>query len=429
MTTDQSSVPTAVDEQLPSVLGGFDLTDQSRFAEGFPHEVFARLRREAPVLRHPAGQTADGESFWVLSRHADIAAALDPVFSAQGGGGRTGGGTHLDDLAIGMFAGVLLPMMDNPRHGVIKHLLSPAVTGQAVAARQEELRGCAAALVDGALSRGTCDFATDIAEQYTTQAAALILGAPRQDWDQLVAWSHQVVGFADRRSGRPSQESQQAMAAMQQYGQELMAAKRAEPAEDLATVLTLGELPDDAGQEPLSPYERLANLVLLMTHAPEQPRNTIAGGVLALAQHPDQWQALRTDRSLVAGAVEEMLRWAPPNPYNRRTATRDIEIHGELIRAGEKVTLWWPSANRDESVFSDASRFDIRRDPNPHLTFGVGTHYCLGDQVARLQMRLVLEELLDRVAEIRLTGPVTWAPSNKHSVVLDMPVELVPAGS
>src|SRR5439155_17363522 len=319
------------------------------------------------------------------------------------------------------------PMMDNPRHDHIKRLLNPAVTGRMAAAYEPQLRADAAALIDDALTRGKCDFATDIAERYAIRSIALLLGAPRDDWNQLVAWLHGVVGFTDRRSGKIDENSRNTFQAIQLYAKDLLAAKRADPAEDLTSVLARGEIDGDQDEPPLSDYERELNFNLMLLTGGEQPRNSIAGGIQGLAEHPDQWRALRADRSLVPGAVEEMLRWAPPNPYNRRTATRDVVVGDTLIRAGQKVTFWWPSANRDESVFAAAGTFDVRRDPNPHLTFGSGTHFCLGNEVARLEIRVLLEELLDRVAEIRLLAPVTWAPSNKHSVVLDLPAELVPA--
>ena len=410
---------------LPAALGGFDLTDQAGFAAGVPYDVFARLRAEAPVLFHPASRMPDGEGFWVLSRHEDIAfAAADPAFSGQGGGGRAGGGTHLEDLKVGVHAGVLLPMMDNPRHDLIKRLLSPAVTGEVAAALAGKLRADAAEVVSAAVGAGDCDFVSAVSGLYATRAVALLLGAPRKDWDQLVAWNDDVVGFVDRRAGTPTPASAATFQAMQAYAGELLAAKRADPGTDLASVTAVGEVP---GDEPLTALERESNLMLLLLTGSEQPRNTFAGGLLGLAERPELWKELRADRALVPGAVEEILRWAPPNQYNRRTATRDVDLHGTVIRAGDKVTLWWPSANRDESVFQAPDTFDVRRDPNPHLTFGHGVHYCLGDQVARLQMRVLLEELLDQVAEIRVNGPVTYAPSHKHTVVLDMPVTLVRA--
>ncbi|GAA1368701.1 cytochrome P450 [Streptomyces beijiangensis] len=427
MTTQSPSVPQAADAELPAVLGGFDLTDQAGYAAGVPYDVFARLRREAPVFYHPQGRTADGDGFWVLTRHADIArAASDPVFSAQGGGSRAGGGSHLDDLPFATLAGVLFAMMDNPRHDRVKKLLAPAVTGAVALGLSDELRSSAHHLLQSALdATGPVDFVDDVAEPFALQSIAVLLGAPRADWPQLTAWVHEVLGFIDRRTGEIDEHSRATFVEMQQYFGRMLDAKRADPADDLGTLLAVGEIEGDS--TPLTAKEREANANLILITGLEQPRNTVAGGVLALAHHPEQWQKLRADRTLLTSAVEEILRWNPPNPYNRRTATQDVDLHGTLIRAGEKVTLWWPSANRDESVFAEADTFDITRDPNPHLSFGHGIHLCLGEQFARLQLRLFLTELLDTVAEIRLTGPVVHAPNNKHTVLLDMPVELVPA--
>ncbi|MFF1768591.1 cytochrome P450 [Streptomyces sp. NPDC058249] len=419
-----------IDHELPAVLDGFDLSDQSRFADGVPYDVFARLRQEAPVLFHPGGRTADGDGFWVLTRHADIvAAAASPDFSAQGGGDRAGGGSHLEDLPVGVHAGVLFAMMDDPRHDLIRRLLRPAVTGEIAEGLADPLRGIAADLLSGALTRGGgADFMKDLSEPYALRAISLLLGAPREDWDRLAAWGRSNLGFVNRQTGRVDSGSAEIFQTMSAYFKGLLDGKREAPARDLGSVLALGAIEEGHGEEPLTAQERDANAVLILITGFEQPRNTIASGVLALAQHPEQWQALRKDRSLLPQAVEEILRWAPPNPYNRRTATRDLELHGHHIKAGDKVTFWWPSANRDEAVFDNASTFDIGRTHNPHLSFGTGTHFCLGDQVARLEIRLFLEALLDRVAEVRLTGPVGYAPNNKHTVILDMPVELVPTG-
>ncbi|WP_367319598.1 cytochrome P450 [Streptomyces sp. HUAS ZL42] len=414
--------------EYPEVLGGFDLTDHSRFAEGIPYDLFARLRREAPALYHPAGTLPDGEGFWVLTRHADISAAsVDPVFSSQGGGGRAGGGSHLEDLPFGGgLTGTVLAMMDNPRHEVFKHLLGPAV-GRAVSALEPELRAVAAALADDLVGRGTGNLVDDFSEPFSLRSVALLLGVEREDWQTLTEWVHTVLGFTHRRTGKVDDESRAVYASLRGYFTTLLETKRAHPADDLGTVLASGELPLESGQPPLTEMEREANASVMLVSGFEQPRNTIAGGLLAFARNPDQWRELRKDRSLLPTAVEEVLRWLPANPYNRRTLTRDVELHGRRMRAGEKVTLWWPAANRDEAVFPDPDRFDIRRDPNPHLSFGHGVHYCLGDAFGRLEIQLALEALLDRVEEIRLTAPETWAPNNKHTVLLDVPVELVPA--
>lgn len=304
------------DQELPAVLGGFDLADQSRFAAGVPYELFARLRREAPVLFHPGGRTADGDGFWVLTRHADIvAAAASEDFSAQGGGDRVGGGSHLEDLPMGVHAGVLFAMMDNPRHELIRRLLRPAVTGEVAQGLAEPMRGIAAELLGATLDRGgRADFMKDLSELYALRAIALLLGAPRADWDRLTDWGRVNLGFVNRRTGTVDAGSTEVFHAMSAYFTELLDRKRQEPAEDLASVLARGAIAQEHGEPPLTTRERDANAVLLLITGFEQPRNTIASGVLALAQHPEQWQALRKDRSLLPQAVEEILRWAPPTP-------------------------------------------------------------------------------------------------------------------
>jgi len=426
MSTNRSAVDAGSVTVLPEVLGGFDLTDQSLYAAGVPYALFARLRREAPVLFHPPGQSADGDGFWVLTRHADIVAAgADTTFSACGGGSRRGGGSHLDDLPFGLFAGVLLPMMNDPRHALVKRLLAPAVTGRVAAALAGELRLMAAELIDAAVERERVDFMTEVAEPFALRSIALMLGAPREDWPKLAEWGRHVLAWGDRRTGKVSSASTKTYESLEAYCEALVATKRGSVDEDLASLLANGDIEATGGEGPLTQRERAANASLMFVTGLEQPRNTIAGAVQAFADHPDQWKALRADRSLLPSAVEEALRWNPPNPYNRRTATRDVELRGSLIRAGDKVTFWWPSANRDEEVFTEPDVFDIRRNPNPHLSFGTGTHFCMGDEVGRLGIRLVLETLLDRVADIRMIAPVTYAPNNKHTVILDMPVELV----
>ncbi len=413
--------------RMPAVLEGFDLTDQARYASGFPHQVFARLRRDTPVLFHPPGQTSDGEGFWVLSRYADIRdAAADPAFSSSGGGGRPSGGTHIDDVRPEL-PGVMINMMDDPRHQSFKDVLTPAVGRKALATLEGKLRQYTAEQVSSLLARGSFDFAAEVGANVGVHAVSLLLGIPRQDWPLFAEWTAGLMGFDDREAGKPTERSQKIHMDLFHYGCKLLAAKRAQPSDDLTSLLAVGQLASGSGEKPLSELERQTCFCLMVLAGTESTRNTISAGILALAENPEQWRALRADRSLVPGAVEEILRWTTPTPYNRRTATRDIRIRDTQLRAGDKVTLWWTSANMDESVFSNPYSFDIRRNPNPHLAFGYGTHSCFGDHLGRLELRVTLEALLDRVERIELTEQATWAGSNKHTVVLRMPVKLTGA--
>ena len=434
MSLEQPAVPTLRSptensrSELPAVLRGFDLSDQDRFGDGFPHEVFARLRREAPILLHPPGRTRDGENFWVLSRYADVVeAATHPLLSSQGGGEREGGGTHLDDLPAGTYAGAMLNMMDDPRHRLLRELVTPSVTGPVLDALTPAITERAEAIVSEVVEQGSCDFQNDVAGRFSVEVMAALMGVPRADWPQFVDWTEVVMGYEDRESGESSSRSQEALLAMYQYGVKLIAEKRANPAQDFLSVIAASDLPEGHGEPPLREYEREVFVNLLSLAGSEPTRNVIAVGLLALAERPDQWQALRADRSLLDSAIEEMMRWSTPTPYNRRTATEDFTFRGVQIRAGDKVTLWWSSANRDESVFADAMSFDVRRNPNPHVAFGKGPHSCLAVDLARIELRALFSVLLDRVAEVRLTGAVPWANNSKHTVALQVPVEFVRA--
>jgi cytochrome P450 len=409
-------------------LANIDLTDLDRFTAGFPHETFAGLRREAPVWFHrPTPHTPDGEGFWVLSRYADItsAAADAETFSSATGGTRDGGGTIIEDLPLGFAAGVLLNMMDDPRHRRIRKLVTPSVSPRAIAAMEAELRQRTTAILDAVAERGTCDFLVEVAAELPLQAIARLLGVPQEDRHRLFAWANATLDYDDRDLGAQSEKTLAASAAMFEYGGRLIDEKRRLPADDILSAVAHGVVEGADGQPgPLTDIELQMFFNLLIAAGSETTRNSIAAGLLALIQHPDQWRALQTDRSLLPTAIEEFLRWASSTPYNRRTATHDVVVGDETIRAGDKVTLWWASANRDEAVFVDPFRFDIRRDPNPHLAFGYGSHFCLGANLARREMHLVFAALLERFDSIALAGPVEWTRSNKHTGIRHMPVTL-----
>jgi len=406
------------------LLDDLDLTDLDRFTDGFPHEVFATLRAEAPIWWHPPTEhTPDGEGFWVLSRYADIAAvAADATrFSSERGGPRSGGGTLIEDLPAGFASGVLLNMMDDPRHQRIRKLCTPSVTPRALAAVQAWLRERAVAIVDAAVERGTCDFLVDVAAELPLQAIAQLLGVPQHHRHRLFEWADATLDYDDRDLGQTGERSAAAAAAMFTYGAELVAEKQGCPDAGLiSTVANAGFLTD---------LELQMFFNLLIAAGSETTRNSIALGVLALIERPDQWARLRDDRSLLPAAVEEVLRWASSTTYNRRTATADCVLGaadaGTPVAAGDKVTLWWPSANRDEAVFADPFAFDVARQPNKHLALGHGTHFCLGAALARIEIRLVLDVLLDRIAALELTGPLEWARTNKHTGLRHMPVRLL----
>lgn len=409
-------------------LSAIDLCDLDAFASGFPHDWFTVLRREAPVWFHPPTPASPGgEGFWVLSRHEDVsAAAADPAtFSSHTGGGRAGGGTLIDDLPEG-YAGVLLNMTDGRAHQQFRSLLTPSLSPRALAALESDLRGPARAIVTAALDVGEVDLLVDVAAELPLQAAAGLLGVPQSDRHLLMRWADATLDHTGDDPAEREREVAESSAAMFAYGSELIERRRTHPGEDLLSAAVQGTVPDESGdgRRALRDDELQLLFTLLAAAGTETTRNTIAVGLSALAEDPDRWDALRAEPELVPGAVEEMLRWASSTPYNRRTATCDAEVGGQRIGAGDKVTLWWASANRDERVFDDPFTFDLRRAPNPHLAFGHGPHFCLGARLARMEIRLVLEELLTAGARVVQCGPIEWTRSNKHTGVRHLPARV-----
>jgi cytochrome P450 len=407
-------------------LADIDLVDLDGFAAGFPHAVFAFLREHAPVWWHPPHPKAPGgEGFWVVSRHAETLAVLrdHEAFSSEAGGARSGGGTTLEDMPRGIGPGVLLNMMDPPRHTAIRLLVNHGFKPRTIAGLEAGLRERARRILAEVGPRGRCDFLVEVAAELPLQAIAGLLGLPQQDRHQMFAWTTALVDYSDRDLGQSSERLRAAAAGLADYGRELIARKRAAPADDMLSIVAHAEIPGEDGvPRRLADDELLSFFMLLIVAGSETTRNAIAGGLLALLEHPAELARLRRDPALLPSAVEEILRWTSPTTYNRRTATRDAQLGGQTIRAGDKLTHWYPSANRDSAIFVEPFRFDVSRHPNPHLAFGNGQHHCLGASLARTEIRLVFEELIPRWSELELAGPVEWARSNKHGGIRHLPI-------
>jgi cytochrome P450 len=403
-----------------------DLTDPDLFADGPPHDVYRYLRDQAPVYWHqPTPNTPGGQGFWCLTRHDDVSwAAKQPqLFSSVSGGTRDGGGTLIEDLPTGFAAGVLFNMQDDPRHHYVRRLVTPSVSPRRLRQIEAGLADRCAALLDEALDRDPCDFLVEVAAELPLQAIASLLGVPQEDRHLLLDWADATLDYDDHNPGETSARAQEVGTAMSAYCGRLLEEKRSRPGDDILSIITTAKLPDEASPGgPLSDLEQQMFFHLLVAAGSETTRNSITAGLLAMMDRPDQWEALGTDRALLPGAVEEMLRWASSTIYNRRTATEEVERHGQLIRPGDKVVLWWQAADFDERAFADPLDFDIRRSPNPHLAFGAGSHFCLGANLARLEITLVFDGLLDRVESIEPAGPVERTRSNKHAGFRHSPV-------
>jgi cytochrome P450 len=412
---------------LAGALSGIDFTDLDNFANGFPHELFAVHRREAPVYWHqPTEHTPDAEGFWSISTYAETLAVLkDPVtFSSVTGGDRPFGGTLLQDLAI---AGQVLNMMDDPRHSQIRRLVSSGLTPRMIRLVEDDLRGRACRLLDAVVQGEPFDFLVDIAAELPMQMICILLGVPDSERHWLFEAIEPQFDFGGSRKASLAQMSaEEAGSRMYAYGQELIASKRAAPTDDMLSAVANAK-PDDFGGEgapAMSDLELYLFFSLLFSAGAETTRNAVAGGLLALAEHPEQLRALREDLGTLPTAVEEMVRWTSPSPSKRRTATRTVALGEVSIEAGQKVQIWEGSANRDASVFDRADEFDITRKPNPHLGFGQGVHYCLGANLARLELRVLFEELLSRFHTVRVVRPVQWTRSNRHTGIRHLVVEL-----
>ncbi|MCV7259316.1 cytochrome P450 [Mycobacterium shimoidei] len=409
---------------LARALSEIDFTDLDNFAHGFPHELFAIHRREAPVFWHkPTEHTPDGEGFWSVATYEETLAVLrDPkTYSSVTGGQRPFGGTVLQDLAI---AGQVLNMMDDPRHSQIRRLVSSGLTPRMIRRVEDDLRARARRLLDAVVPGEPFDFLVDVAAELPMQMICILLGVPESERHWLFEAIEPQFDFGgSRKASLSSLSVEEAGSRMYAYGQELIASKRAEPTDDMLSLVANATL-DDADAPALSDLELYLFFSLLFSAGAETTRNAVGGGLLALAEHPDQLQALRSDFELLPTAVEEIVRWTSPSPSKRRTATCDVTLGGQTIRAGQKVQIWEGSANRDADVFENGDEFDITRKPNPHLGFGQGIHYCLGANLARLELRVLYEELLSRFSGVRVVQPVEWTRSNRHTGIRHLVVEL-----
>jgi cytochrome P450 len=279
------------------------------------------------------------------------------------------------------------------------------------------------------------DFVVDIAAELSMQMICTLLGVPESERHWLFEAIEPQFDFGGSRKASLSQLSApesagQAGSGMYAFGQELIASKHTEPTDDMLSVVANATVDDPKGRDDapaLSDLELYLFFSLLFSAGAETTRNAVAGGLLALAEHPEQLHALRKDLDMLPTAVEEIVRWTSPSPSKRRTTTRDVTLGGASIEAAQKVQIWEGSANRDAGVFDRADEFDIARKPNPHLGFGQGVHYCLGANLARLELRVLYEELLSRFGTMRVVQPVEWTRSNRHTGIRHLVVELLEA--
>ena len=381
-------------------LEDIDLTRRDLYRRGFPHEVFETLRREAPVWRHP--EEADlsdtqGESFWVLSGYEEI---RDVNRQADRFLSKAGPGLGYDGT------GLMLTDMDGPAHIRQRKLISAGFTPRMTRRLEDQARDWAGRIVDGALEREEVEFVQDVAYALPMHMIADILGIPTEDRDWLFRVTNDMLLCVDPEHPVPVSEREALASSVFAYGADMIKKKRADGADDVLSLLAT--VSDDQG--PLNDLELDSFFMLLTVAGSETTRNAISGGLQQLLREPAQLETMRRDPSVMKGATEEIIRWTSPVAYFKRIVAEDSVIGGQAIAAGERLTLWYPSANRDERFFDEPGRFDIHRQKNEHVSFGGGgPHFCLGAHLARREIMILFEELLARTASIEPTGDASYS--------------------
>jgi cytochrome P450 len=393
-----------------------DLYDPDGYVAGPPHDTFERLRTEEPVYWQ---DMPDEPGYWAVLRHADLVqVAREPkTYSASRGG------VVLEDLSpetLAMMQDMLLAM-DPPRHVGYRRNVAPQFVPRIINQLEPRVRTICQEIMRDAAARTDVDFVHDVCAKLPSQVVGELVGIPESDWPQIHAWSERNSGGQDPEfSSGYSEDASNATIEMAMYAIDLAGQRRAEPRDDLTSLMLAMELDG----EPMTDIQFGSFFVQLVTAGNDTTRTMLSSGLLALLDHPEQLAELRADHARIPDAVEEILRWANPLHYFRRTATKDTQLAGVDIAEGDKVAMIYTSANRDEAVFADPHRFDIHRDPNPHLSFGTGEHFCLGVHLARLEGRVFFEELFDSFGTIEQTGPATRQRSNLNNALKSLPVRL-----
>jgi cytochrome P450 len=420
-----------VSRPTPVPLDQIDLTDLDAFRDNLGWGQFDTLRREDPV--HWNAEPAPSKGFWSLTRFADIATVDgDPTtFTST----RFVNLEEVDDELMDARRSML--EMDGTRHFALRKLVQREFSPRNLRQYEDFLRALTRVTVDEALAGTEFDFVKKISADFPIQVLARLLDVPREHTGQLIAWGNAFVGntdpdYTDYLADSPESEKYKhlpfrspVVQEVWDYGNDLRSKRTGGPGTDLISILA-NRLPDDG--VPLTQRDFENYFTLLVIAGNETTRHAISHSMLALIDHPDQLAYLQEDPSRIAGAVEELLRWASPVYHFRRTATRDVELHGRQIAEGDKVVMWFASGNRDEDVFPDPYTLDVTRTNVDHMTFGrTSPHLCLGNNLARLEIRLMFEELLPRLKEIQLAGEVTRVRSNFVNGIKKFPVRVVAA--
>ena len=399
-------------------LDEIDITDPALYARGEQHAVFAHLRRHAPVFFQ---RQRSGPGFWAITRYEDVRrVSRDPTAFISSGGTSTMDLENPESASLDyqMMQGTLV-ITDPPRHTKLRALVNKAFTPQAVSRLEPFVRTVVAQVIDEAEAAGSGNFVTDVAARLPYVVICEMLGIPAPDRTALFDAIRPMMATDITLATGEMVGSMDAATTLVDYLKDLISERAASASDDLVSDLVVAEVDGERLTRP----EMLALCILLFIAGSETTMNATSGGMLAFFENPVEYRRLDADRSLMPRAVEEILRYVSPTLVSMvRTATKDVKLRDETIKEGQKVTLWYGSANRDSDVFDEPDRFDIAREPNDHLTFGFGAHFCLGAQLARLELRIVFDELLNRLPNLALNGEPVRLRSNIFNGLESLPV-------
>lgn len=405
-----------------------DLTNPVFFATGDPQPIWRRLRREDPV-HLTEGRLS--KPFWSITRHADAKFVLmndNRIFSVQRSGANLPMGPEFENPDESLFTQLSrsaqqLATMDGQPHNALRRYFSTTFTSGSVNGLESLVRAISDELLDDILARGSCDFTTEYAGRLPTAVIAAILGVPRELWDDLYLWNNMFAAPEDPEFaiGTPVETSTAGVENIMRTCIALAEERRRNPRSDLLTALVQAEIDG----KPLTETQIGFNGLMFFAAGHETTRSSMSLGIAELLRHPDQMAWLRANRDDPAAlrtAADEFVRYSSPLTHTLRTVTEDVEIGGKTLREGDWAVIWFHSANRDEAVFENADAFNVRRDPNPHLGFAIGKHFCLGAHLARLDMAVMLHAVLDRMEDIELERPPEWSSSNLFWGIKHMPI-------
>jgi cholest-4-en-3-one 26-monooxygenase len=402
-------------------LDAVDIVNPDLYVQrGYPHAEWALLRREAPIYYY---QRPNVDPFWAVTRHADIVnisrqpalfKSIQRLFVAV----NEPNSPPPDEAILRQ-----LLNMNPPEHGAYRGVVNRRFTPRTVQQLTAGIERITTEVLDDIVGRGECDFVTEVSAKLPLAVIAEMFGIPRADWPLMFRLSNEMIGPSDPEYAGEStitETVERARMEFFQYFNGLVEDRRKNPRDDLSSALANGQV----NGEQLPIFELLSYFALMIIAGNETTRNATTGGLYAFIDNPDQWARLKRDPALVPKAVEEIVRWTSPVIQFTRKATEDTDLAGQKIREGDEVALFYPSANRDESVFAAPNKFDIGRYPNQHIAFGIGEHFCLGANLARLELQVMFRQLAERVDAVELTGPIQRMRSSFVGGIKHMPVRI-----